>query len=123
MLIVGIQLFSAIFVIIIITAIIHLFLVIAQVLSLMNCAEKRFCEPKALYLFSRPVLFSGILNIPVYEHNIAIINFSTNKTKHRNYIFSAAPYQDMYISNTSNVSTFCNVSITSRMLLVAPFRL
>ena len=121
MLIVWIQLFSAIFVSII-TAIIHLFLVIAQVLSRMNCAEKRFCEPKAVYLVCRPVLFSGILSIPVYERNIGIINFSTNKTKHRNYTFAAAPYQYKYSSNTSNVSTFCNVSITSRMLLVEPFR-
>ena len=33
------------------------FLVIAQVCSLMNCAEKRFCQPKAMSLFCRPVLF------------------------------------------------------------------
>ena len=33
------------------------FLVIAQVCSLMNCAEKRFCQPKAVSLFCRPVMF------------------------------------------------------------------
>ena len=38
------------------------FLVIAQVCSLMNCAEKRFCQPKAVSLFCRPVLFFAILS-------------------------------------------------------------
>ena len=28
-----------------------------SILTLMNCAEKRFCEPKAVSLFCRPVLF------------------------------------------------------------------
>ena len=38
------------------------FLVIPQVLSLMNCVEKRFCEPKAVSLFCRPVLAFAIIS-------------------------------------------------------------
>ena len=38
------------------------FLVIAQVYTLINCAEKRFCSPKAVSLFCRPVVFVAILS-------------------------------------------------------------
>ena len=52
------QLFSAIFSYKITT--IHLVFVIEQKYSLMNCAEKRFCESKAVSLLCWPVLFCAI---------------------------------------------------------------
>ena len=40
---------------------IHLVFVITHKYSLMNCAEKRFCESKAVSLLCRPVLFCAII--------------------------------------------------------------
>ena len=41
---------------------IHLVFVITHKYSLMNCAEKRFCESKAVSLLCRPVLFCAIIS-------------------------------------------------------------